>query len=152
MYPWDDEQALTTLKCRMCSVELYDRDSMMSHLRGKPHLMMLQRIRDDDLRKRTGVGLAARSSLEEVEYDGGYWEREQGPRGLRKDQARFLDEKGLDRIQPKFKDQNYDHGQFHFRPDEFHCEICDVWVRSRDQMQAHKVRKVPGVSEKKLSQ
>merc|ERR1719369_315035 len=113
---------------------------MYSHLKGKSHLMMLQRIRDNSLRVSTGYGLMARNQIDpdEVEYDGNYWEREQGPKKLRPDQERFLDAKGLDRIPAKFQDKNYDHGQFSFREKEFHCDICDVWVRSRDQMQAHK--------------
>ena len=29
-------------------------------------------------------------------------------------------------------------GQYKFNEKELYCDVCDVWVRSRDQMQAHK--------------
>ena len=44
----------------------------------------------------------------------------------------------------KFDAKSYDNGQYE---KELHCEECGVWVRSRDQMQAHK----EGANHKKKS-
>ena len=50
-------------------------------------------------------------------------------------------------MKAKFDKDNYDHGQFRFKRRDLYCESCDVWVRSRDQMQAHK----EGANHKKKS-
>ena len=66
---------------------------------------------------------------------------------------RFLDTKRLDNVPAKYDHRNYDHGQFKFKkeydllawaqcspffPRENYCDKCDVWTKTRDQMQAHK--------------
>ena len=37
--------------CPECDVQLHDDDNFKNHLRGKPHLKMLQRIREDKARR-----------------------------------------------------------------------------------------------------
>ena len=76
-----------------------------------------------------------------------YWDRERGARSLRPEQERFLDTARLDKVKAKFDPANYDHGQFRYKRSELYCDSCDVWVRSRDQMQAHK----EGANHKKKS-
>merc|ERR1712130_425607 len=44
----------------------------------------------------------------------------------------------LETVKAKFDDESYDYGQFKYNEEELYCNICDVWTRSRDQMQAHK--------------
>ena len=147
-YPWQDEQILRSLHCHHCNVKLNDRDSMMSHLKGSEHLMQLRREKDDQVRRNTG-GLGLNDVLvpNEDNYDPNFWNRERGPQKLRPDQERFLNTKRLDSIPSKFDPSNYDHGQYKFNESELYCEPCDVWVRSRDQMQAHK----EGANHKKKS-
>ena len=73
--------------------------------------------------------------------------RERGTRSLRPEQERFLDTARLDTVKAKFDKDNYDHGEFRYKRSELYCDSCDVWVRSRDQMQAHK----EGANHKKKS-
>ena len=80
----------------------------------------------------------------EVDHTG---RRERGARSLRPEQERFLDTARLDKVKAKFDPANYDHGQFRYKRRDLYCETCDVWVRSRDQMQAHK----EGANHKKKS-
>ena len=47
----------------------------------------------------------------------------------------------------KFDPNNYDHGQFKYKKEENYCEKCDVYTKTRDQMQAHK----EGANHKKMS-
>ena len=95
------------------------------------------------MRQRTG-GLGLDDVLRPSEK---YWDRERGQRSLRPEQERFLDTARLDKVKAKFDPTNYDHGQFRYKRKELYCESCDVWVRSRDQMQAHK----EGANHKKKS-
>jgi len=135
----DDEEARRTFQCKHCDVKLHDRDSIESHLQGKPHLMQQQRLKDHALRVGTGFGIKARTAgTGKVEYDSSFRQRERGPKNLKPEQKRWLDEKGLDKIEPKFKLNTYDKGQFDTGNPDFHCEPCGVWVKQRDQMQAHK--------------
>jgi len=53
----------------------------------------------------------------------------------------------LDSVKAKFDNDLYDYGQFKYNEEELYCDICDVWTRSRDQMQAHK----EGANHKKKS-
>merc|ERR1712130_425608 len=53
----------------------------------------------------------------------------------------------LETVKAKFDDESYDYGQFKYNEEELYCNICDVWTRSRDQMQAHK----EGANHKKKS-
>ena len=46
----------------------------------------------------------------------------------------------------KFDPDNYDHGQFKYKKEENYCEKCDVYTKTRDQMQAHK----EGANHKKM--
>ena len=50
----------------------------------------------------------------------------------------MLDTKPFDSMYIKFDKSVYDNGQYRFDENELYCSVCDVWVRSRDQMQAHK--------------
>ena len=147
-YPWEDEETLRSLHCKDCNVTLNDRDSMMSHLKGTQHLMQLKRLKDDQVRKTTG-GLGLNDVLvpNYDNYDPNFWNREKGPQKLRPDQERFLNTERLDAVPAKFNPDRYDHGQYKFNESELYCEPCDVWVRSRDQMQAHK----EGANHKKKS-
>ena len=47
----------------------------------------------------------------------------------------------------RFDSKDYDYGEVKYREKEQHCEICDVWTRSMDQMQAHR----DGANHKKKS-
>jgi len=110
---------------------------MESHLKGKPHLMQQKRLKENQLRITTGNGVKARhppTGIGKLQYDDRLWKREKA----QPEQERWLDESRLDKIKPKFQGDSYDQGQFSFRQKEFHCDVCDVWVRSRDQMQQHK--------------
>ena len=42
----EDEETLRSLYCRRCSVRQHDQDSMLAHIRGKPHLAQLKRLQD----------------------------------------------------------------------------------------------------------
>ena len=100
------------------------------------------------MRQRTGgLGLGDLLQPSSEMYDEKYWDRERGQRSLRPEQERFLDTARLDKVQAKFDPTNYDHGQFRYKRKELYCESCDVWVRSRDQMQAHR----EGANHKKKS-
>eukprot|EP00092_Neocalanus_flemingeri_P008772 GFUD01009445.1.p1 GENE.GFUD01009445.1~~GFUD01009445.1.p1 ORF type:complete len:463 (+),score=149.43 GFUD01009445.1:53-1390(+) len=149
-YPWQDEETLRTLNCKDCDVYLHDRDSMLSHLKGRPHLMQQQRLRDNEVRMATGgrgLNDMLRPDKDSLQYDDSYWDRERGTRKLRPEQERFLDTSRLDTVKAKFDSEEYDYGQFKYREKELYCDICDVWTRSRDQMQAHK----EGANHKKKS-
>lgn len=50
-------------------------------------------------------------------------------------------------MKAKFDNDVYDFGQFKYNEEELYCDICGVWTRSRDQMQAHK----EGANHKKKS-
>merc|ERR1719219_1269269 len=100
------------------------------------------------MRQRTGgLGLSEVLLPDTNIYDEKFWDREKGTRKLRPEQERFLDTKRLENVKAKFDPTNYDNGQFRYRRSDLHCETCDVWVRSRDQMQAHK----EGLNHKKKS-
>jgi len=150
-YPWQDQETLRTLECKDCDVRLHDRDSMISHLRGRPHLMQQKRLRDNEVRMGTmwekGLDDVLKPDKESLNYDDSFWDRERGPRKLRPEQERFLDTRRLDMIKPKFDPKGYDYGQFRHKEEEMHCEVCDVWTKSRDIMQAHK----EGINHKKKS-
>jgi len=148
IYPWEDEETLRSLHCKACNVTLNDRDSMFGHLKGTTHLMQLKRLKDHDVRLKTGGrGLQDVLVPDKTTFDEDYWKRERGPQKLRPEQERFLDTKRLDKMPAKFDKRTYDNGQYKFQKDEMYCEPCDVWVRSRDQMQAHK----EGANHKKKS-
>lgn len=150
-YPWDDTETLLSLNCKACSVFLHDRDSMMAHLKGAPHLSQQQRLRDKEVRARTGgFGLSNVLKPDNVKmnYDDKFWVQNRGKnRKLKPEQERFLDTKRLDNITAKFDGRNYDHGQFKFDMKENYCEKCDVWTKTRDQMQAHR----EGANHRKMS-
>jgi len=140
-YPWEDEEILQTLNCKACSVTLHDRDSMMSHLKGRPHLSQQQRLRDKEVRIKTGgrgLNDVLKPDKQRLQYEDNFWDKSKAPRTLLPEQERFLDETRLDRVKANFDRDKYDHGQFKYKEEELHCEICDVYTRSRDQMQAHK--------------
>ena len=126
------------------------RESMMSHLKGRPHLMQQQRLRDSEVRMVSGgrgLNDMLRPDKDSLKYDDSYWDRERGARKLRPEQERFLDTDRLDSVKAKFDSEDYDYGQFKYKQEELYCDICDVWTRSRDQMQAHK----EGANHKKKS-
>lgn len=58
-----------------------------------------------------------------------------------------MDTSRFDNIPAKFDPKNYDHGQFKYKQAENYCEKCDVYTKTRDQMQAHK----EGANHKKMS-
>jgi len=112
--------------------------------------MQQQRLRDQEVRNFTGgKGLndTLRPDKDRLKYDDSYWDRERGTRRLRPEQERFLDTSRLDAVKAKFDPNEYDFGQFKYKEEELYCKICDVWTRSRDQMQAHK----EGANHKKKS-
>lgn len=140
-FPWEDEDTLRTLHCKPCDVLLHDKDSMLAHLKGRPHLSQQQRLRDKEVRSITGGrGLTEvlRPDKQRLQYEDNFWDRKRAPTTLQPAQERFLDERRLDRITAKFDSKSYDYGQFKYKEEELYCEVCDVWTRSRDQMQAHK--------------
>ena len=96
--------------------------------------MQLRRLADDQIRKSTG-GLRLNDVLVPT-YDPNFWNRVKEPKRLKPDQEKFLDTKRLDKVPAKFDPSNYNKGTYN--ESELHCEPCDVWVRSRHEMQAHK--------------
>ena len=120
---------------------------MVGHLNGYQHLMQLRRLKDHEMRNKTGKSLNDNLVPTYEDYDEDYWNRNKGARKLRPEQERFLDTKRLDDVPAKFNRERYDNGQYKFNEKELYCEDCDVWVRSRDQMQAHK----EGANHKKKS-
>jgi len=126
------------LHCKQCDIPFNDRESMVGHLRGYSHLMQRKRLKDQEIRNKTGKSLNENLVLNYDDYDEDYWHQNKGDRKLRPDQERFLDTKRLDNVPAKFDRERYDNGQYKFNEKELHCEICNVWVRSRDQMEAHK--------------
>ena len=112
--------------------------------------MQQQRLRDSEVRTVTGgrgLNDMLRPNQDCFNYDDNYWDRERGARKLRPEQERFLDTSRLDSVKAKFDNDLYDYGQFKYNEEELYCDICDVWTRSRDQMQAHK----EGANHKKKS-
>ena len=146
IYPWQDEETLRSLHCKDCNVTLNDRDSMVGHLKGTQHLMQAKRLKDAEIRSKTG-GRSLNDVLVPHGYDENFWIRDRGPRKLRPEQERMLDTERLNQIPAKFSARDYDNGQYRFDRKELYCEDCDVWVRSRDQMQMHK----EGANHKKKS-
>ena len=142
------DEDLRSLHCRQCDIPFNDRDSMVGHLNGYQHLMQLRRLKDHELRNKTGKSLNDNLVPSYDDYDEDYWKKNKGSRKLRPEQERFLDTERLDAVPANFNPKNYDHGQYKFDEKELHCEDCNVWVRSRDQMQAHK----EGQNHKKKSQ
>ena len=122
-YPWQDEETLRSLHCKDCNVTLNDRDSMMGHLRGTQHLMQLRRLKDHEVRSKTGRSLNDVLVPNYQDYD---WNKERGDRKLRPDQERFLDTKRLDSVPAKFDAKSYDNGQYRYDEKELHCEECDA--------------------------
>jgi len=119
---------------------------MVGHLKGTQHLMQAKRLKDAEIRSKTG-GRSLNDVLVPHGYDENFWTRDRGPRKLRPEQERMLDTERLNQIPAKFSARNYDNGQYRFDRKELYCEDCDVWVRSRDQMQMHK----EGANHKKKS-
>ena len=77
-----------------------------------------------------------------------FWvEQKSKEKKLRPEHERFLDTSRFDNIPAKFDPNNYDHGQFKYKEKENYCEKCDVYTKTRDQMQAHK----EGANHKKMS-
>ena len=111
---------------------------MVGHLQGNKHLMQLKRLKDHEIRNKTGKSLNDNLVPTYDDYDEDYWHQNKGARKLRPEQERFLDTKRLDNVPAKFDRERYDNGQYKFNEKELYCENCDVWTRSRDQMQAHK--------------
>lgn len=150
-YPWEDQHTLRTLNCKACNVFLHDRDSMVAHLKGAPHLSQQQRLRDKEVRARTGgYGLneVLKPDSKKMNYDDRFWLEQKGKnRKLKPEQERYLDTDRLNSIPAKFDKRTYDHGQFTFKMEENYCEKCDVWTKTRDQMQAHK----EGANHRKMS-
>ena len=138
MMPWEDEETLRSLYCQKCDVRLNDRDSMMGHLKGTQHLMQLNRLKDNEVRQASGMQKGLKDVLVPSGFDQNFWNKERGPRKLRPEQERMLDTSRFDQMPTKFDPSSYDNGQYRFDENELYCSVCDVWVRSRDQMQAHK--------------
>ena len=137
---WYEEETLRTLHCRDCDVVLYDRESMRGHLKGYQHLKQQTRIRDREVRVATGGRGLGDMLWPEKErlYDDRFWNRERGGKGLKPEQERFLDTTRMDKVKAKFDANKYDYGQYKFREEEMHCEVCDVWTKDRNTMEAHK--------------
>jgi len=114
-YPWEDQQTLRTLNCKACNVFLHDRDSMVAHLKGAPHLSQQQRLRDKEVRARTGgYGLneVLKPDSKKMNYDDRFWLEQKGKnRKLKPEQERYLDTDRLNAIPAKFDQRTYDHGQ-----------------------------------------
>ena len=143
--PYEDD--LKSLYCKQCQISFNDRESMVGHLKGSSHQMQLRRLKDHEIRNKTGKSLNDNLVPTYDDYDKDFWNQNKGARKLRPEQERFLDTKRLDNVPAKFNRERYDNGQYKFNANELHCEVCDVWVRSRDQMQAHK----EGANHKKKS-
>ena len=80
-----------SLHCKACNISLNDRDSMFGHLKGTTHLMQLKRLKDHDVRLKTGGrGLQDVLVPDKTTFDEDYWKRERGPQKLRPEQERFL--------------------------------------------------------------
>jgi len=124
---------------------------MEAHLKGRPHLAQLQRLRDKEVRDRTGGrGRNDYFGPEDVKvkYDENYWDQNRGRnRKLRPEHERFLDSERLENTPAKFDPRDYDNGQFKFDTKENYCSKCDVWTKSRDQMLIHR----EGANHKKMS-
>jgi len=133
----EDEQALRSLYCKRCDVELKDSGSMMAHISGGPHLKMKRRLQEKEMRELTGgqYGLSEMLMPSREVYDPDFWNKEKGPKRLRPEQERFLDTKRLDLIPAKFDPKKFNMNE---RREELYCSDCDVWVKSRNQMQNHK--------------
>jgi len=138
------------LNCKACNVFLHDRDSMLAHLKGAPHLSQQQRLRDKEVRARTGgFGLndVLRLDNTKMQYSDRFWVEQKGKeKKLRPEHERFLDTTRFENMPAKFDPDNYDHGQFKYKKEENYCEKCDVYTKTRDQMQAHK----EGANHKKM--
>ena len=105
-------------------------------MQGKSHLAQKRRLLDRDVRELTGGrGISDLVKPARMVYDDNFWNREKGQRRLRPEQERFLDTKRFDRIQSKFDKDKY--RQSRTKEEELYCSDCDVYVRTRDQMQAH---------------
>ena len=120
----------------------------MGHLNGYQHLKQLRRLKDHEMRNKTGKSLNDNLVPVFEDYDEDYWNKNLGSRKLRPEQERFLDTERLNAVPANFNPKNYDHGQYKFDEKELHCEDCNVWVRSRPEMEAHK----QGRNHKKKSQ
>jgi len=132
-FPWEDRETLSSLHCQDCNVGLHDKDSMLAHLRGRPHLMQKQRLHESRVRQATGLALGLTEALvpdkEKLQYDDKFWDRQRGGVRLRPEQEKFLDTTRYDRMEAKFKKDRYDGGQFRFSEEELHCKDCNVWTR-----------------------
>ena len=135
------------MHCKECNISFNDRESMIGHINGKEHLKQLRRLKDDEIRNKTGKSLNDNLVPSYADYKENFWNENKGPRKLRPEQERFLDTEWLDDVPAKFDREGYDYGQYKYNEEEMYCEHCDVWVRSRDQMQAHK----EGANHKKKS-
>jgi len=140
---FNDEEAMRTLHCYDCDVYLRDRDSMYGHLKGYQHLKQQQRLRDRETREamgmQKGLNSVLKPEIDSMGYDEQYWYREQrDKKTLNPEQERFLDTSRMDNVKARFNAKQYDYGQFEFKEKEMYCEVCDVWTKSRDTMEAHK--------------
>merc|ERR1712013_254611 len=117
--PWEDQETLRSLNCKACNVFLHDRDSMLAHLKGAPHLSQQQRLRDKEVRARTGgFGLndVLRLDNTKMQYSDRFWVEQKGKeKKLRPEHERFLDTSRFENMPAKFDPDNYDHGQFKYR-------------------------------------
>jgi len=137
------DETLRTLHCKDCNVYLHDRDSMVGHLQGREHLMQQKRMRDNEVRLATGgrgLNDMLRPDHHSLDYDESYWHREDRARRgkvLLPEQEKFLDVNRVDTMRAKFDARKYDMGQYKFNEKEMHCSVCDVWTKSRHDMEAH---------------
>ena len=134
--PWQDEYTLRSLHCQKCDVKLHDRDSMKAHLNGRQHLMQLRRLTDNYVRQSTGMRMGLNAVLAPVDFDPEFWNKNRGPRKLRPDQERMYDNDRFDEMPTKFDEK--ESKQYKLDEKMLHCEDCNVWVRSRSDMEAHK--------------
>jgi len=69
------KEDLKSLHCKQCDIPFNDRESMVDHLRGKSHLMRRRRLKDQEIRNKTGKSL---NDNLVPNYDEDYWHQNKG--------------------------------------------------------------------------
>ena len=97
---------------------------MIGHLNGKEHQKQLRRLKDDEMRNKTGKSLNDNLVPSYADYKENFWNENKGPRKLRPEQERFLDTERLDDVPAKLDRERYDNGQYKFNKKEMYAKTA----------------------------
>ncbi len=144
------QRALRRLVCDLCHVVADSEENMLKHLNGGPHLKELSGYREDLCRRNAETGLPRKLNCDEsgaVLPNLGARQEEWRLRYTPGGKCTKRDVQTIEAIKERErKDWEYsrdrdrdggDLGQYRYRHKDFYCDICDVYVGTRNMMLSH---------------